>query len=153
MAVGQFFSQRFGYAVHALAFVARKPAGELATLPEIAEWMRTIWPNSSDSYLSNVIQRLARGRLLRSHRGITGGYSLGRAANLITLRDLVELLEGVDLERCGLSLQDDCPVKSRCSIQRRLRELEEGYLQSLAGVTIESLSKDIVVAPPRKSRN
>jgi Rrf2 family protein len=152
MAVGQFFSQRFGYAVHALAFVARKPAGELATLPEVAEWMRTIWPNSSDSYLSNVVQRLARGRLLRSHRGIAGGYSLGRAAKAITLRDLVELLEGVDMDRCGLSLEDDCPVKSRCSIQRKLRNLEEGYLKSLEAVTIADLSKDIVVAPPKKSR-
>ena len=152
MAIGQFFSQRFGYAVHALAFVARKPAGELTTLPELAAWMRTIWPDSSDSYLSNVVQRLARGRLLRSHRGISGGYSLARAATKITLRDLVELLEGVDMNRCGLSLNDECPVQSRCSIQRKLRKLEEGYLESLAGVTIAELSKDIVVKPPKKAR-
>lgn len=151
MAIGQFFSQRFGYAVHALAFVARKPAGELATLPELAAWMRTIWPNSSDSYLSNVVQRLARGRLLRSHRGISGGYSLARAATKITLRDLVELLEGVDMNRCGLSLDDQCPVQSRCSIQRKLRKLEEGYLKSLEGVTIAELSKDIVVKPLKKA--
>ena len=152
MSVGQFFSQRFGYGVHALAFIAKKPAGELATLPEVAAWMRTIWPNASDTYLSNVVQRLARGRLLRSHRGIAGGYSLARAASKITLRDVVELLEGVDLERCGLSLEDDCPVKSRCSIQRKLRKLEEGYLKSLERVTIAELSKDIVVTPPKKAR-
>jgi Rrf2 family protein len=152
MAIGQFFSQRFGYAVHALAYIARKPAGELTTLPELATWMRTVWPDSSDSYLSNVVQRLARGRLLRSHRGIAGGYSLGRAAVKITLRDLVELLEGVDVTRCGLSLSDGCPVQSRCSIQRKLRKLEEGYLESLNGVTIADLSGDIVVAPPKKAR-
>jgi Rrf2 family protein len=152
MAIGQFFSQRFGYAVHALAYVARKPAGELTTLPELANWMRTIWPNVSESYLSNVMQRLARGRLLRSHRGIAGGYSLGRTSAAISLRDLVELLEGVDQNRCGLSLEDDCPVKSRCSIQRKLRKLEDGYLQSLEEMTIEELSKDIVVALPKKSR-
>jgi Rrf2 family protein len=152
MAIGQFFSQRFGYAVHALAYVARKPAGELTTLPELANWMRTIWPNVSESYLSNVVQRLARGRLLRSHRGIAGGYSLGRTSAAISLRDLVELLEGVDQNRCGLSLEDDCPVKSRCSIQRKLRKLEDGYLQSLEEMTIEELSKDIVVALPKKSR-
>ena len=34
-----------------------------------------------------------------------------RAATKITLRDVVELLEGVDLNRCGLSLEDDCPCK------------------------------------------
>ncbi len=152
MAIGQFFSQRFGYAVHAMAFIARKPSGELTTLPELAEWMRTIWPHSSDSYLSNVVQRLARARLLRSHRGIAGGYSLARAAAKITLRDLVELLEGVDVNRCGLSLEDGCPVKSRCSIQRKLRKLEEGYLESLADVTIAELSGDIVVKPPKNAR-
>jgi Rrf2 family protein len=152
MAVGQFFSQRFGYAVHALAYVARKPAGELVTLPELAQWMRTIWPNASESYLSNVVQRLARGRLLRSHRGISGGYSLGRAAGKISLRDLVELLEGVDQDRCGLSLEDVCPVKSRCSIQRKLQKLETEYLNSLEAVTIEELSENIVVTMPKKAR-
>ena len=138
--------------MHALAFVAKKPAGELSTLSEIAEWMRTIWPGCSDSYLSNVVQRLARGKLLRSHRGVAGGYSLGRAAKAITLRDLVELLEGVDLDRCGLSLEDDCPVKSRCKIQRRLKKLEEGYLKSLESVTMADLSKEIVVTRRKKRR-
>ena len=71
--------------------------------------MATVWPDVSGSYLSNVVQRLTRGRLLRSHRGITGGYSLGRAAAKISLRDLVELLEGVDHNRCGLSLEGVCP--------------------------------------------
>jgi enamine deaminase RidA (YjgF/YER057c/UK114 family) len=80
-------------------------------------------------------------------------YSLARAASKITLRDMVELLEGVDLDRCGLSLEDDCPVKSRCSIQRKLKKLEEGYLKSLECVTIAELSKDIVVTPPRKTRD
>ena len=153
MSVGQFFSQRFGYAVHALAYVAKKPAGELTTLPELADWMRTVWPKVSESYLSNVMQRLARGRLLRSHRGIAGGYSLGRASVKISLRDLVELLEGVDLNRCGLSLEDVCPVQARCSIQRKLSKLEEDYLKSLEQVTVEELSKDIVVKPPKKARS
>ena len=82
----------------------------------------------------------------------TGGYSLARAATDISLRDLVELLEGVDVSRCGLSLDDECPVKSRCSIQRKLRKLEEGYLEALSGLTIAELSRDIVVKPPRNAR-
>ncbi len=153
MAIGQFFSQRFGYAVHAMAFVGQKPAGELATLPELAEWMRTIWPQSSDSYLSNVVQRLARAKLLRSHRGIAGGYSLGRAAAKITLRDLVEVMEGVDQDRCGLSLEGRCPIKARCSIQRRLRRLEDAYLKSLEEVTVADLANDVVVTIPIRERS
>jgi len=152
VASGQFFSQRFSYGLHALAFVATKPAGELTTLPELAEWMLTIWPSSSDTYLSNVVQRMARGKLLRSHRGIAGGYSLGRSADKITVRDVVELLEGIETSRCGLSLDDECPVMGRCSIQRKMATLEEGFLQALAGLTVAELAKDIRATLPKKKR-
>lgn len=152
MAIGQIFSQRFSYGLHALAYVAKKPAGELTTLPELAEWMRSIWPSSSDTYLSNVVQRMARGRLLRSHRGIAGGYSLGRAAKNITIRDVVELLEGVDIERCSLSLEDECPMLGRCAIQRKLTQLEMNFLKSLESVSIDDLSKEIFAAPAKRSR-
>lgn len=149
VASGQFFSQRFSYGLHAMAYVATKPAGELTTLPELAEWMLTIWPSASETYLSNVVQRMARGKLLRSHRGIAGGYSLGRPADKITIRDLVELLEGIETNRCGLSLEDECPVMGRCSIQRKMSRLEEAFMQSLAGVTLAELAKDIRTTPPK----
>jgi Rrf2 family protein len=149
VAIGQFFSQRFSYGIHALAYIATKPAGDLTTLPELAEWMRAIWPSASETYLSNVVQRMARGRLLRSHRGISGGYSLGRAAAKITIRDVVEVLEGVDVNRCSLALSDECPVLGRCVIQKRLTQLEENFLESLASVTIADLAKGIVTTPPK----
>lgn len=152
MAIGQMFSQRFSYALHALAYIATKPAGELTTLPELAEWMTSISPNSSNTYLSNVVQRMARGRLLRSHRGIAGGYSLGRAANAISIRDVVELLEGVDVNRCSLSLEDQCPVMGRCAIQRKLSSLEVAFLKSLEAVTVAELAKELSPALPKEVR-
>jgi len=148
VAIGQFFSQRLSYGLHALAHIATKPQGELTTLPELAEWMRSIWPAASETYLSNVVQRMARGRLLRSHRGIGGGYSLGRAATKITLRDVVELLEGVDTNRCSLSLEDECPLVGRCAIHCTLNRLEEGYLQSLATVSVADLAEEMAMTPP-----
>ena len=99
----------------------------------------------SETYLSNVVQRMARGRLLRSHRGIAGGYSLARPAKEITLRDVVELLEGVDINRCNLSLGDVCMAEKRCTMQRRLRELEVGYLKALESVSVGDLAKEVVV--------
>lgn len=153
MAIGQFFSQRFGYGVHALAYIGSKASGTLTTLPELAEWLRTIWPNASETYLSNVVQRMARGRLLRSHRGIAGGYSLARPAKEITLRDVVELLEGVDIDRCNLSLGDVCVGEKRCTMQRRLRQLELGYLESLQSVTVADLARDIVMPKAKKKKS
>jgi DNA-binding IscR family transcriptional regulator len=78
---------------------------------------------------------------------VTGGYSLARPGSEINLRDVVELLEGVELERCSLSLEGSCATQGRCTIQNRLRELEEGYLKSMENLSIAALSEEIVTDP------
>lgn len=45
-------------------------------------------------YLEQIFQRLRRARLVTSKRGPGGGYVLARAAAEITLRDVVEAVEG-----------------------------------------------------------
>ncbi len=139
------FSQRFGYAVHAMCYIAKKRGGALTALPELAAWMRTLWPGCSETYLSAVVQRLVGGGLVRSQRGISGGYALARPAEEISLRDVVELLEGVDAGRCGLSLEEECPVQDNCSIRRKIERVEETFLRSLEQITIGQLAKEMVV--------
>lgn len=147
MALG--FSQRYGYATHALAYMAKKQFGDLSTLKEIAAWMRSVWPETSELYLSNVIQRLARGGILRSHRGIAGGYSLARPASKISLRDLAGILEGIAPERCALSLQGDCPGGNICNVRRTLCEIEAQYLRSLAKISIEDVAAGMTIKIPK----
>lgn len=45
-------------------------------------------------YLEQIFQRLRRARLLEGKRGPGGGYLLARPASEITLRDIVEAVEG-----------------------------------------------------------
>jgi Rrf2 family protein len=45
-------------------------------------------------YLEQIFQRLRRARLVEGKRGPGGGYRLGRAPREITLRDIVEAIEG-----------------------------------------------------------
>ena len=102
MLLGQLFSQRVGYAVHALCYMARTtPRQAMTTVPELSHWMREAWPGASETYLANVIRRLVRGGLLISQRGISGGYCFARSPQEITLRDVVALLEGVSYARCA----------------------------------------------------
>ena len=129
-----------------LGLHGEKAGRRLLTLPELAGWIRRVWPSASGSYLSNVIQRLARAGSPRSHRGVAGGYSLARPADQITLRYLVEVLEGVDLNRCSLSLDSQCPTVGVCSMQRHLLKIEASYLKSLEELTIAALAEDICLA-------
>ena len=47
-------------------------------------------------FLGKVLQKLARAGLLRSRRGRTGGFVLGRPAAEVTLADVVLAVEGAD---------------------------------------------------------
>ena len=140
MAYTQLFSQRFGYALHTLSYMAKKPLGEFTTAPELAKWMRKFWPTASETYLINVIQRLVRGGLLVSHRGKLGGYSLARTAEEMSLGDVMCALEGIRVTQCNLAPGGECPVRLGCEISQRLRNLEDEYLDSLRGVSIAELA-------------
>src|SRR3984957_5407104 len=45
-------------------------------------------------FLEQLFATLRRGGVLRSQRGVKGGYSFGRPASEITVLELVELLDG-----------------------------------------------------------
>jgi Rrf2 family cysteine metabolism transcriptional repressor len=76
------------HAVRALAELARRrgspvPIGEVATRRDI-----------SPQFLESLFVTLRRGGVLRSQRGVKGGYSLARAPEEVTVLEVVELLEG-----------------------------------------------------------
>src|SRR5919206_938487 len=77
------------YAVRALAELARMggddpvPIGELARRRDIPT-----------QFLEQLFAILRRAGLLRSQRGVKGGYSFARAPAQITVLEVVELLDG-----------------------------------------------------------
>jgi Rrf2 family protein len=77
------------YAIAALAELGRGgeqgpvPIGELARRREIPV-----------QFLEQLFATLRRAGLLRSYRGVKGGYSFARPTEAITVLDVVELLDG-----------------------------------------------------------
>ena len=77
------------YAIRALTELARTggagpvPIGELARRREIPV-----------QFLEQLFAVLRRGGLLRSQRGVRGGYSFAREPSEITVLEIVELLDG-----------------------------------------------------------
>ncbi|MEK6643830.1 MAG: Rrf2 family transcriptional regulator [Planctomycetota bacterium] len=62
-------------------------------------------------HLLKVLQQLVKSRILASERGPSGGFSLRRAANKISLLDIIESIEGpIDGEIGGF---DDITGKNR----------------------------------------
>ena len=58
-------------------------------------------------YLEQIFQRLRRAGLIRSKRGPGGGYTLARAPEEISLREIIEALEGPLSENLKMGPHDD----------------------------------------------
>src|SRR3984957_19529934 len=89
------------YAVRALVELYRcgdsdpVPIGELARRGEIPS-----------QFLEQLFAALRRAGLLRSQRGVKGGYSFARPASQITVVEVVELLDGpIGQDATGLFAQ------------------------------------------------
>ena|ERR1700674_949523 len=77
------------YALRALVALHRQ--GDAVPVP-IAELARR--GDIPVQFLEQLFATLRRAGVLRSQRGVKGGYSFGRRANEITVLEIVELLDG-----------------------------------------------------------
>lgn len=97
------------YAVRAVVHLATKKDGEVATIAEIAK--NQIIPIS---FLAKVMQALSRGGIARGTRGKLGGFYLIDQPKDITVRMIIEAVEGpIILNRC-LRKSNECDRVSFC---------------------------------------
>jgi Rrf2 family protein len=99
------------------------------------------------SFMAKILRKLVKAGLLRSARGVNGGFALQRPAGEISLLDIVEGVEGpIHLTECApdpenCSLAHDCPVSSVwLEVQRQMTAL-------LGETTLEAL-----LSAPRKNK-
>ena len=76
---GTMFSQTVEYALRAVVFLADQK--KACTTPQIAEVTKVPAP-----YLAKVLQSLSRGGLVKSQRGLHGGFTLALDPSQITIR-------------------------------------------------------------------
>ena len=98
--------------------------------------------------MAKILGSLAKAGLLRSSRGVNGGFTLAHPAEEISLLDVVEAVEGpLSLTRCvpdplGCVHSDNCPA---CSVWALVQHRISDVLQH---ATLE----DLVSTPRRNGR-
>jgi Rrf2 family protein len=90
----------------------------------------------SEAFLAKIFQMLAQAGVVKSHRGVKGGFSLGRAPEKITLREVVEICEGgIALNHC-LRKVDPCQDADTCAIANVWREAQDALTGALDKTTL-----------------
>ena len=117
------------YAVCGVFDLAYNGGGEPVQVRVIGERQRI-----PARYLEQIFQRLRRAKLVLGKRGPGGGYTLARPASEITLRDVIEAVEG-PLGRLVAELPDEAPARPGFLWERLAERLGE----ALGGIDFGAL--------------
>jgi Rrf2 family protein len=103
----------------------------------------------SEKYLGQIVIPLKTAGLVVAQRGFHGGYSLARPPEKITVRDVVEAIEGrIALAPCTGDAASDsdcvespfpCERATTCVVTRVWKKLQEDIEESLASFTLGAL--------------
>lgn len=130
------FSRSAEYAIRAMVCLAQQPSGKLTGAREVALAEQIPTP-----FLWKILQNLARQKLIRSFKGVRGGYELARPATEITLENIIEATDGGDLtERCVLGLPE-CSEENPCPLHESWKEVRAKLTEMLESNTLADLAE------------
>ncbi len=93
----------------------------------------------SEAHLTKVFQRLARAGLVRSVRGVGGGFELELAPSRISLMAIYRAIDGVPDPSAALcSCCPRCPFRA-CIFGTVLEDSARRFLDYLSGTTLDSV--------------
>jgi Rrf2 family cysteine metabolism transcriptional repressor len=86
-----------------------------------------------EEYLEQLMMPLKRAGLVRSQRGVRGGYTLARPASQITVLEILEALEGpiLDAEPTDAALRERAQTSGVTEVWERLRQAMEETLRAI----------------------
>ena len=130
------------YGIVIMTHLAR-PGGAQASAQEIAQATRIPQPMAQ-----KILKVLARGGLLRSQRGVKGGYELARAARLVNVAQIIEALDGpIAITDCVDGAPGDCLIESLCPARTNWVRINSAIRDALEDVTLAEMAEARRPAP------
>jgi Rrf2 family protein len=104
-------NKKIEYALMSLKTLNESSAPEKLSAKDIADRI-----NAPFDVIARVLQILAQKNFLDVERGVQGGYRIGKNLNTLTLKDLVEIIDGpISAVKCQ-DHQSHCEIQKNCNI-------------------------------------
>lgn len=132
-------SQTVEYALRAVVYLADQTGPR--TAQQIADRTKVPLP-----YLSKVLQGLCRESLVRSQRGVHGGFSLAVSAEDLTIWEIVDAVDPLPrIHQCPLGLPSHVAL---CPLHRRVDSAMEMVEQAFRDSTVAELLTEPTTSKP-----
>lgn len=138
------FSKTVEYALRAVAHLAMRTP-QASTTEEIAKVTRVKMP-----YLSKVLQKLSRGGVIHSRRGVGGGMTLTKDPTELTILEVVNAVEPIRrINTCPLGLAAHgvrlCPLHRR--MDNALATVEDAFRSTTLAEVLAEPSESVPLCP------
>lgn len=138
-------TKKADYALRAVFYITRIPAGKLASIGEIADKQ-----GAPREFLAKILKQLTRSNILRSYQGIKGGYQLAQGPESISFLDVIQAVEGpILLNQCCKLTADCCELYDSCDMRHFWQRQQEAYISRLAE---ETMDRYVVETSPLEAR-
>ncbi|ADU27116.1 RrF2 family transcriptional regulator [Ethanoligenens harbinense] len=131
-------TQESDYALRVIIFLYQRGIGERVEARVISEK-----ENIPLRFLLKLLRKMAAANIVRSYRGSGGGYAIEKQPSEISVREVIEAVEGpIYVNKClGDSSQCNLDRTSTCHIHRALQMVQDKLLANLDELTFEQILK------------
>jgi FeS assembly SUF system regulator len=127
------------YGLLSIVYLTQK-LGQTVSAREIAGFYDLPLP-----VVSKVLKALQEGGVVQSQRGVSGGYSLQRDPESITLGDLLEILEGpwdlIECEVVDVEGHAVCSIRKRCQSRSFMSSINRTIKSAFENITLADLAR------------
>lgn len=128
------FTKAEEYGLLGVIYLAEKDQSAVTPLSEISEAKKI-----PEKFLAKIFQSLSRTGIVRSHRGVRGGFTLGKDPETISVKDVVESIQGpYHLMKC-IDDAGICDESDFCALRELLIMAENRLVEVFENHTLADL--------------
>ncbi len=128
------FTKAEEYGIFGVLYLAEKDRSSVTPLSEISRAQKI-----PEKFLAKIFQSLSKSGIIRSHRGVRGGFTLAKDPSEISIKEILETIQGPyhfikclnDFKSCTMNRIEFCPLREILLIaEKRLVSVFEEYTLS-----------------------
>jgi Rrf2 family protein len=124
------------YGIRSVLYLARQPFKKISFVTEISDEYKI-----PRSFLAKILQKLVKAKIVRSYRGVKGGFSLARQAKDISLLEVLEAIEGKLCINVCLADKKKCDFAKHCSVSSVWASAQAKFVDTLKKANFDDLAR------------
>jgi FeS assembly SUF system regulator len=129
------------YAIVLMTYIANSPEASVHSARELAAGTQL-----PEATVGKILRELLDHGLVLSHRGMKGGYTLARAADDISVAEIIAALEGpIAFTECNTT-PGCCDLEPSCTVRYNSGVIGRTLQRALEGIRLSALTRPLQLA-------